>query len=165
VHVKIQSHRCAISIADSTWCTFMDKLCGLYIYMLRLYLSLVYVFVPVLVCILYSFHSIEYIYGQPRSPRGCWPAGYLSGSVRDTLFSVRRSGRLGWWRHKSPTTLFRGVPREYRARWHGHVENISFFSPSRCPPLAINLFFEPLLLREIPLGTFSTSERELVCKL
>jgi len=40
VHVKIQSYRCAISIADSTWCTFMDKLCGLYIYIYICYVSI-----------------------------------------------------------------------------------------------------------------------------
>lgn len=78
------------------------------------------------VCIFVPAFILSNIYGRPCSPRGCWPAGYLSGPVRDTLFPVQRSGRPGWWRHKSPTTLFRGA-REYRTRWHGHVENTPVF--------------------------------------
>lgn len=138
----------AISIADSTWRIFMGKLC---VCVLRLSLSLQ----CFRVCpwVFYTAFILSNIYGRPRSPRGCWPAGYLSGPVRDTLFPVQRSSRPGWWRHKSPTTLFRGA-REYRARWHGHVENTPFFIFCVVRHSQLTLFFEPLLLRETPLATF-----------
>lgn len=139
----------------------MDKLCA---YVLRLCLSPLCLSLYVLVCILYSFHSIKYIYDQPRSPRGCWPAGYLSGSVRDTLFPVRRSGRHragGVINHRPLCSMeYENIVPGGTATWR--ILLFSLFCGIR--HLQLTLFFEPLLLRDIPLGTFSTPERELICK-
>jgi len=124
------------------------KLCAC---MLRLSLSLsLSLFLPsislyVSVCILYSFHRI--------STTG--HAHHAAADPRDICHVIPGPKVWpGWWRHKSPTTLFHGV-REYRARWHSHVENTSFFSLC-IRHSQLTLFFEPLLLRErdIALGTF-----------
>lgn len=96
-------------------------------------------------------YSVEYLQSAAPARAAADPQDICPGPV------IPRSGGSPGWpdmlstttrRHKSPSTSFRRA-REYRARWHGHVDDIlpsSFFSLLPFAP-AINPFFRAFIIK------------------